>query len=487
MAHVDRYKNVSAGSPKAAGESMAGAPARAITRRSFLKAGALGAGAIIAEQALGPAAGRFGPLATARAAGAPAPAGHARPNFFFIISDQLRLDYIAAHGCPFIYTPNIDRLIGQGATFYGSHSTNPVCCPARSSLMTGRMPVETGVISNARPNIHPSIPNLGQWFSRAGYECLYSGKWHLPETYPLDIPGFRMLNSGAGQGDLNDTIVSDDCEAYLRNRASDRPFVLVASFMQPHDICYWAIQNDALVPRELPFESIAAELPPLPPNNKIRPKAPMRVDSARGPDFNTMQWRYYLYIYSRQIEMLDANIGSLLDALEDTGLAGDTVIFFTSDHGEGAGCHGHVSKWYPYDESVKVPFVVSCPGRVQAALRDADHLVSGLDVMSTMCDYAGIQPPPGALGRSLRPLLEGNSLTEWREFVVCETHEVGRTVRTAQYKYVHYEGDPVEMLFDMKNDPWETKNLYEEARYADVMKDHRKLLGEWEARMKPVA
>ena len=105
-----------------------------------------------------------------------------------------------------LLTPNIDRLIGGGVSFLESHSTNPVCSPARSSLLTGRMPVETGVISNNRA-IHPSVPNLGQWFSEAGYDTVYCGKWHLPGGYPAAIKGFDVLPVGSGQGDLVDEIV----------------------------------------------------------------------------------------------------------------------------------------------------------------------------------------------------------------------------------------------------------------------------------------
>jgi choline-sulfatase len=145
----------------------------------------------------------------------------------------------------------------------------------------------------------------------------------------------------------------------------------------------------------------------------------------------------------------------------------------------------HVQKWYPYEESVKVPFVISCPGRIGEGLRDATHLVSGADLMPTFCDYAGIDMPSQSVGMSLRPLLEGRQ-TEWREYVVAETFRIGRMVRTEQFKYVYYQDDPVEMLFDMKADPWETENLYQQSKYADVMKDHRRLLKEHQARLTPV-
>ncbi len=441
-------------------------------RRQFLQTTAAGAGVFAA-----------GLTPSTQAAELPALAG-SKPNFLFVICDQLGLDAIAAHGCPDVHTPNMDRLIRRGVTFQESHSTSPVCSPARSSLFTGRMPVETGVISNNRA-IHPSCPNMGQWLTRAGYESYYCGKWHVPDGYPTKIAGFEVLPVGAGQGDLVDTVVSRWGESFLKNRSSKTPFCFVASLMQPHDICYWAIQGPRLVPEKLPFEALAGKLPELPPNHKSRPPAPAKLDKLAYTGFSDEQWRYYLYIYYRQVEMVDADLGRILDALEDSGQADNTVVVLTSDHGDGRGRHSHVQKWYPYEESVKVPMIISCPGRVAEGVVDAEHLVSGLDVICTLSDYAGLDAPPDSQGRSLRPLLEQKPTT-WRDFVSSEHHIDGRMLRTERYKYVRYAGDPVEQLFDMKADPWEMKNLYDDAGLAGVVADHRKLLDAWEASLKPV-
>jgi arylsulfatase A-like enzyme len=448
---------------------------REIDRRELLKTGGL-----IAAGVLG-SSGR----ASARRTASNAPGSKkTRPNFLFIISDQLGLDALSAHGCTDVHTPNIDRLIRSGVSFMESHSTSPVCSPARSSLFTGRMPVETGVIGNNRP-IRATCPNMGQWFRRAGYETAYCGKWHLPGGYPAEIPGFDVLPVGQGQGDLVDTVVSRSCEAYLKNRNSGKPFLLVASLMQPHDICYWAIQNRQLVPKELPFPQLAGRLPELPANHKTLPPAPKRVNQVRFKQFTTEeQWRYYIYIYYRQVEMLDADVGRILRALEASGKAKNTIVVLTSDHGEGRGRHQNVQKWHPYDESMKVPMLISFPGKMREGHIDTTHLVSGLDVMSTMVDYAGIKPPADVRGKSLRPLLEGKE-TQWREFLGADCHQTGRIIRTADYKYVKYPGDPVEQLFHMKNDPWETTNLYDEAKYVDILRNHRRLLREWEAHLTP--
>lgn len=449
----------------------------AVTRRDFLKAStAAAAGTILGGSAVSPM-----PLFAQQSR-------PTRPNVLLICCDQMNIDATSAYGNPWVSTPNLDRLIGTGVSFMESHSTNPVCSPARSSLLTGRMPVETGVVTNDLP-IRSDIPTIGQWFQeQGGYETVYCGKWHLPDGYPpANLPGWKVLPVGAGQGDLVDNSLGRSMQAYLHNRNGGRgrdPYVAFASFMQPHDICYWAIMHQTLVPGKLPFDIDPAKLPELPPNNTVRPPAPAKLNQQIFSAFGPEQWRYYLYIYYRMVEMLDADVGRLLQAVEESGEADNTYIIFTSDHGEGAGRHSHVQKWYPYEESVKVPLIISSPDRMNAGVRDTEHLVSGLDLMPTICDWAGVPAPAGMHGASLRPLLEGNSV-QWRDFLVTEHHVDGRMVRTPDFKFVHYKDDPVEQLFQIKEDPWEMANLYQDSQYADVMDDHRQLLAEWRAQMDP--
>lgn len=442
-----------------------------LDRRSFLKTTA---------SALGATAALMSGVPTARAA-------EQKPNFLMILCDQMNLDAMSYLGNAYVQTPNLDRLAARGVTFMESHSTNPVCSPARSSLFTGRMPVETGVVHNELA-IRPGMPNLGEWLrARAGYETVYCGKWHLPQGFaPPNLAGFRTLPSGGGSGALSDAWVSRACEAYLRNRGGgqEKPFLLVASLHQPHDICYWMIRPETLVPRELPFPELADKLPALPPNHKSFPDGPPQVGTGY-PNFDTdLRWRYYLYCYYRMVEMLDSDVGRLLDALEETGLAENTVVLFTADHGEGAGRHSNVQKWHPYDESMKVPMLWACPPRIQSGLIDRTHLVSGLDVVSTMCDYAGVETPPNARGLSLRPLLEGGK-PAWRDHLVCEWKGEGRIVRTQQYKLVTYGEEPKVQLFDMQRDPWEMNTLAADPAMAPVIERHKALLRAWNARMEP--
>ncbi len=445
-----------------------GATALGVSRRQFLKTGAVGGAALMT--------GCLARGQTTRGRRAEKP-----PNFLFIITDQQGLDTMSALGCRDIRTPNMDRLVRRGVAFMESYSTNPLCSPARSSLFTGRPTLETGVITNGLP-IRSDIPNMGQWLGERGYETTYVGKWHVPQSFASQIPGFTVIPAGiGGQGNVGDAAISRACQGYLHNRSGDEPFLLVASFLQPHDVCQW-VSMHRNAPDELPYPELAGKLPKLPPNFEYDDNEPLKLKNANRPSWSPEQWRYYIWSYYRLVEMVDAEIGRVLQALDDTGQADNTIVILTADHGEGRGRHQMVLKNYLYDEAAKVPLIVSCPERMLADRRNRTHLVSGLDVMPTVCDYGGVGAPEDVRGRSLRPLLQGDN-SEWHEFVPSEVQRTGRMIRTAQYKYVTYEGDPVEQLFYMESDPGETKNLAGDAKHADTLEAHRKLLRDWDARL----
>ncbi|MHC4565631.1 MAG: sulfatase family protein, partial [Planctomycetota bacterium] len=200
-------------------------------------------------------------------------------------------------------------------------------------------------------------------------------------------------------------------------------------------------------------------------------------------NWDVEHWRYYRWSYYRHIEHLDAEIGRILTALEHRGLIKDTLVVLTSDHGEGMGHHQMVRKSSFYDEAARVPLLFSWPGHIVEDKTDEVHLASGLDLMPTLCDYAGIRLPANMRGVSLRPILEGGS-GEPRECIVSEgNNNTGRMLRTRSFKYIKYVDDPVEQLFDMKNDPGETRNLAANSRYAQAMAEHRRLLTGHETRL----
>ncbi len=446
-----------------------------ISRRRFLQAGIAG---VAAAAAL--------PLRRVVAA---VPARRP-PNLLFLHVDQMSLRVLAEDARPFVRTPNLERLANRGVSFGLSYSANPVCCPGRAAWYTGRPASENGVVQNDRWPLVETMPDLGQWFGARGYEPVYVGKWHV--TGRDCHKSFRVLHGGTGVGEHCDAAIARTAQGFLANYRGDKPFFLSVGFLQPHDICYWAWFHRR-AESSLPAPDLMGPLPPLLPNHRFDPREPETIRNgwregaqwAFLRDWSAQQWRYYLWSYYRHVEMVDAEIGRVLDALDDAGRTEDTVVVFSSDHGDGMGGHRMVQKMYFYEEAAAVPFIVSWPGRIADRVRDTTYLVSGLDVAPTLCDFAGLAAPPKARGRSLRPLLEQRPV-EWREFLVAETHTTGRMVRTPEFKYIAYQGDPTEQLFDLRTDPWETRNAIGEPARADTVADLRKRLAEWEASLAPV-
>ncbi len=456
------------------------------TRRDFLKTAGLSA-AILAA---GPSANTLS-AAVDRAA--------KKPNILFIITDQQHINTIAAGGCPHVQTPAMDRLYKTGTRFENSYCTSPVCIPARSSLFTGRMPTETGMwFNSARAGqLEPGMPTLGQWLrDKADYQTAYAGKWHVPHCHTYTIPGFDVLASGSAHwGETSDDLVSQACAQYILNYRKTNPFLLVCSLIQPHDICVWLSLNKNAKDK-LPHGLKESDLPPIPENfdpDTAEPPVHQKLRDSQQPaegKWTELDWRYYLWAYYRHVEMVDAQVQRVLDALDQSPHAEDTLIVFTADHGEGMAEHHMVRKGYLYDSCTKVPLIFALPGAVRANRTDS-ALVSGLDITPTLCDFAGTAAPPQMRGISLKPILTGNASKTDRphgDFIVTEKgstrrdiDETGRMLRTPQYKYIKYYGNETDQLFDMTKDPGETQNLSADPAYKTTVTEHRELLKKWES------
>lgn len=445
---------------------------RGITRREFVKGAAVGTASLSL-------------LRSNAFAAMPAGQAHRQPNILFIHTDQQHFQAVSALECRDVRTPNMDRLVKHGVTFSMSYSADPVCCPARAAWYTGRPSSENGMLSNQH-KLRPDIPDLGQWFRSHGYETFYSGKWHIPGR-ALSGSFNTLTGEPSGQGEHCDPMVSRTAQAFLHSYTGDKPFFLNLGFLQPHDCCYWVFAN-VVDPVKLPYPWLENELPKLPANYNYNLEESETVrNHFKGirnwtRAWSDLHWRYYIWNYYRMVEMADAEIGRVLDALEDSKFASNTLIVFTSDHGDGLARRKLWQKWFLYDEAVRVPMVVVPPGGADGRL-DKSHVVSGLDVAPTLCDYAGIPTITKARGQSMRPLVEGKDTQ--REFIVSECNITGRMVRTPEYKLVTYKDDPPDQLFDMRRDPWETRNLAKDARHADRVADLKKLLREWEGKLEP--
>ncbi|MCF6358909.1 MAG: sulfatase-like hydrolase/transferase [Draconibacterium sp.] len=384
------------------------------------------------------------------------------PNILFITTDQQAWNTISAFGNNYVHPPNIARLVQTGVSFKKSYSPNPVCSPTRACWITGLTSSENGVINNGL-DIVKGLRTVGSALTEKGYETVFAGKLHvgIPKSYKQKIPGFaKVLCEGiGGKGTLGDQVVSSVVAGYLQNRDKSKPFFVSVNFLQPHDICNWISRNKK-GHDDSPFSSIAKEeLPPLPDNFQNILTEPEKMKVARNDNWNELDWKYYLWSYYRMIEEVDAEIGRVLTALDESGETDNTVIIFNSDHGEGAAHHKSVLKNFPYDEACRVPFIISYPKELKQGVLNEIDLVSGLDVVPTICDFAEAEPPANYRGISLRAIAAGKKGAK-RDFIVSEmNNDQGRMIRSSEYKLIAFRDDPNILFFDMKNDPGETKNL----------------------------
>ncbi len=430
-----------------------------------------------------------------------------RPNIVFIMTDQQSYRMMSCTGNEDLNTPALDSLAAYGVRFDRAYCTNPVCVPSRFSLFTGRYPSEIGQRSNPSRHLPPISEHILQnglgWLLReAGYETMYGGKVHLPKGTSPEQIGFEVYTK-----DERYELARAAAE-YVRGE-HDRPYFLVASFINPHDICYmgirdfgqtdfdkailrkgetelaaldWALQRPEGVSEE---EFFANHAPALPPNFEPQQDEPEAIGKLlrerpfrwqERTEWSQRRWREHRWAYARLSERVDQQIGTLLEAVRECDPDGDTVVIFTSDHGDHDAAHKLEHKTAPYDEAARIPFIVCQPGTTPAGVVDDTHLVcNGLDLLATLCDYAGVEPPDDVQGRSVRPLAEGREPADWRNHLLVET-QVAYAIVTADHKYVLYdEGENREQLYDLRNDPWETRNFAGEPDKQQVLAEHRRI------------
>ena len=419
----------------------------------------------------------------------------ARPNVLFVMTDQQHSGMMSCTGNKWVETPAMDSLAREGIRFERAYCANPVCVPSRTSMATGVMPGRLGVFGNKKAKIPEKFVDnsMGVIMKRAGYDTFYGGKVHMYGKLDPRKAGYDQYFS-----DQRDKL-PEACVRFMTKKR-DKPFLAVASFINPHDICYAYLAsrgknkpNMASVDRlyrqasSLPTD----QLPPLPENYAI---PPMESDAVKArlsttavtpsltmrKTFSERDWRIYRWIYCRLTEQVDQQIGRILKGLKDAGLTGKTLVVFTSDHGNMDASHRLSSKGLFYDESVRVPLIIKTPGVTCGGRVDWDHLVStGLDILPTLCDYAETKAPEHFLGKSLRQIIEGKPVTAWRSYVAAE-NSWGRMIRSQRFKYCAYDsGATRESLVDMEDDSGEMQNLCDSEKYKVVLDEHRRYLKGW--------
>ena len=336
-----------------------------------------------------------------------------RPNILLIMTDQHQAKALSIAGNTNLKTPNLDKLAKNGVGFENAYVTFPLCVPSRSSIITGKMPHALGVNSNEKGEkiLSPEDKKngLGNVLKAAGYDCAYGGKWHAHQAEMAEGNGFEMI---AEFGDIG--LAEKSIEYLAERKEGDKPFFLVASFDNPHNICEWA-RNEPLA-----YGNVAAvpvnDTPELPINFKksetfpealhIEQNASLKIYPTQN--YSEEDWRQYRYTYYRLVEKVDQEIGKILYALVDLDLDKNTLIIFTSDHGDGNASHGWNQKTALFQESVKVPFIMSYKGNEKHNGTNNETLVSnGLDLYPTICDFAGVPTPKDLSGKSLKSVFKG--------------------------------------------------------------------------------
>ena len=458
------------------------------------------------------------------ACGIKRPESRQKPNILLIFTDQQNAGMLGVAGNKDLKTPSMDFLAKQGIRFTQAYCTSPVCGPARSSIVSGRMPHETGVEWNGQ-RMKEHVLNAGELFRRNGYLTVWGGKWHLPESYPYaeqkSIKGFDLLPFWDVNkerwilGAETDKPLTKAVVDFINNYDQKEPLFLAVSYHNPHDICFyprkagWISENDSLLEiRYYGFEhqlpsaigmhpDSFPELPALPFNHEVDPHEPGFISEKRQNhleygvethmahmEFGSKEWRGYLNAYYRLTEMVDREIGQVLDALKASGMWENTLIVFTSDHGDGAAAHKWAAKLSLYEESSKIPMIFVYPGEIPAGIINQKNLVSQIDILPTMLDYAQIESEADFTGESLRSIMDDPSAVG-RDYLVVELADYkpdstrkGRMLRLNQYKYNIYSTGE-EQLFNLQSDPGEMQNLIRNREYEEIRQACRDSLQIW--------
>jgi len=417
------------------------------------------------------------PALAASAANADAPAK--QPNVIIITTDQQSWNMLGIDGNKLLSTPAMDRLAREGYRFRKVYDTNPVSMPSRFSLYTGHYSSELGTKDNT-PHPEDTQKNIaiatefgmGNLFRKAGYETVYSGKVHLyapANKKPLDLYGFRLEGYDAYDGP-----VEFAQKFFAERKATDKPFLAVFSFLNPHDICEQAgigrkpttLKNAESirllgVQKDLPASKYTAQIPPMVANTApINGEQPAWVEmDSNSREWTKTDWSLYRWLYYRLTESVDSQVGRILDAFFASPFADNTIIVFTSDHGDMQGAHGLTLKNVPFEECQRIPFIFWGPGIQKGVADDKTLVCNGLDLIPTICDLTGVSYSKSLTGISLKNLVTGQGAAPARDYIFTETYN-SFTINDGRYKYTVFElpGNP-EMLVDLKNDPGELKNL----------------------------
>jgi len=404
-----------------------------------------------------------------------------RPNVVLVFGDQWRAQATGFGGGAQVRTPHLDRLAAESIHFTHAVSGCPVCSPARASLMTGQYPVTHGVFVND-VCLSETATSLGQAFSGAGYDTAYIGKWHIdghgrsnvipPERRQGFSDYWKVLecthnynDSHYYSGDSEERIAWEgydafsqtrDAQQFIRDREGTRPFLMALSWGPPHAPYHTA-------PPEFQELYRADEI-------ELRPNV---------PESHAEQAREWLAGYYAHCTALDRCVGDLLQTVEEEGIGQETIFLFFSDHGDMLGSQGKVKKQQPWEESIRVPFLLRYPQMFGTGGREVDALIDIPDIMPTLLGLCEIPLPETVEGLDFSGLVRGGEDPSDGAALLSCPHPFGqwykelggreyRGLRTGRYTYVRSLDAPW-LLFDNEEDPYQLRNLVSGEEHGDLL------------------
>lgn len=452
-----------------------------------------------------------------------------RPNIIFIMSDDHASQAVSAYGGflkDYLPTPNIDRIANEGVKLENCFVTNSISSPSRAAILTGQFSHKNGVYT-LQDELDPALPNVAKELQHAGYQTAIFGKWHLH----AEPSGFDFYNVLPGQGSYENPtlikkgdwaagpdnqnieteylghstdIITNEAIKYMDSTDKNRPFFLMCHFKAPHR--WWVpaerfkhLLEDVEIPEPanmyetyehkgqyaqvietgLEYMNSKDLKDNMPPENATR-------DEKR-------KWNYQIYIkdYLRCIAGVDENVGRVLAYLDEHNLTENTIVIYTSDQGFFLGEHGWFDKRLMQEESLRMPFVIRYPKEIPAGVNNRD-IIMNVDFAPLFLDYAGETKPDYMQGESFRKNLKKKSTKTWRKAAyhrywmhADRSHNVCAHygIRTDRYKLIYYYGQPLGKkgarkktltpeweLFDLKKDPMEMNNVYNDPKYAKTIK-----------------
>jgi arylsulfatase A-like enzyme len=428
-----------------------------------------------------------------------------RPNILFIMSDDHAAHALSSYGSRINATPHLDSIATNGIRFANCFVNNSICTPSRAAILTGKYSHKNGVTVFNR--FDGSQPHLAKYLQQAGYQTAMVGKWHLFS----DPTGFDYWNVLPGQGRYHDPVmiemgqtntlkgyatdlITDISMDFLERRDSSKPFFLCTQHKAPHrewspDTEHAALYEDRGIPQPITFNDDYAG------RSQAAAEATMRIErdfkrtdlkKEPPPELSGAElknWKYQRYIkdYLRCVASIDDNVGRLLGYLRTSGLMTNTLVIYTSDQGFFLGDHGWYDKRFMYEESLRMPLVMSFPGFIKPGTVNT-QMVLNVDFAPTFLELAGAPIPSDMQGRSFASMLRGETPAQWRHSMYYRYYHYPSDhrvqphygVRTHRHKLIHFNKLDEWELYDLQADPYETNNIYSAPAQAGIV-SHLKL------------